>query len=124
MSLYRGTRHLSNARLGKRILTSVERLAVFRCVTPLKSCPEDVGRCVRVFASLDGQEQGLVNSKVAACATKDFVHGVCVNEFEAVAKSASLASRRKNHHRSGRKREVQLQNLTQGRFKGQHRCDS
>jgi hypothetical protein len=77
-----------------------------------------------VFASLDGQEQGLVNSKVAACATKDFVHGVCVNEFEAVAKSASLASRRKNHHRSGRKREVQLQNLTQGRFKGQHRCDS
>ena len=79
---------------------------------------------VAMFASLDGQEQGLVNSKVAACATKDFVHGVCVNEFEAVAKSASLASRRKNHHRSGRKREVQLQNLTQGRFKGQHRCDS
>jgi uncharacterized protein YjbJ (UPF0337 family) len=77
-----------------------------------------------VFASLDGQEQGLVNSKVAACATKDFVHGVCVNEFEAVAKSASLASRRKNHHGSGRKREVQLQNLTQGSFKGQHRCDS
>ena len=77
-----------------------------------------------VFASLDGQEQGLVNSEVAACATKDFVHGVCVNEFEAVAKSASLASRRKNHHRSGRKREVQLQNLAQGRFKGQHRCDS
>ena len=75
-------------------------------------------------ASLDGQEQGLVNSKVAAGATKDFVHGVCDNEFEAVAKSASLASRRKNHHRSGRKREVQLQNLTQGRFKGQHRCDS
>src|ERR1700675_1137606 len=45
MSLYRGTRHLSNARLGNRILTSVERLAVFRCVAPLKSCPEDVGRC-------------------------------------------------------------------------------
>jgi hypothetical protein len=77
-----------------------------------------------VFASPDGQQQGLVNSKVAACSTKDFVHGVCVNEFEAVAKSASLASRRKNHHRSGRKREVQLQNLTQGRSKGQHRCDS
>jgi hypothetical protein len=69
------------------------------------------------------QEQGLVNSKVAACATNEFVHGLCVNEFEAVAKSVSLASRRKNHHRSGRKREVQLQNLAQGRFKGQHRGD-
>src|ERR1700674_5964855 len=73
--------------------------------------------------SLDIREQGLVNSKVAACATNEFVHGFCVNEFEPVAKSVSLASRRKNHHRSGRKREIQLQNLAQGRFKGQHRCD-
>ena len=75
--------------------------------------------------SLDiGREQGLVNSKVAACATNEFVRGICVNELEAVAKSISLANHRKNHHRSARKREVQLQNLAQGRFKGQHRCDT
>jgi len=74
--------------------------------------------------SLDiGREQGLVNSKVAACATNEFVRGICVNELEAVAKSVSLASHRKNHHRSGREREAQLQNLAQGHFKGQHRCD-
>src|ERR1700724_1770543 len=69
------------------------------------------------------QEQGLVNSEVAACATNDFVHGVCVNELEAIAKSVSLASRRKNHQTSGRKSEVQLHHLVQGRFKGQHRRD-
>jgi hypothetical protein len=62
-------------------------------------------------------------SKVTACATNEFVQGVSVNEFEAVAKSVSLASRSKNHHGSRRKREVQLHNLAQGRFKGKHRCD-
>src|SRR5260370_34914564 len=41
-----------------------------------------------VFASLDGQEQGLVNSKVAPCAAKDFGHRVWCNDFEAVAKRA------------------------------------
>jgi hypothetical protein len=65
----------------------------------------------------------LVNSKVTACATNEFVQRVSVNEFEAVAKSVSLASRSKNHHRSRPKREVQLHNLAQGRFKGKHRCD-
>jgi NO-binding membrane sensor protein with MHYT domain len=38
----------------------------------------------------------MVNCKVAACAANNLVHGVCVNELEAVAKSVSLASLRKN----------------------------
>src|ERR1700675_4340292 len=39
-----GTRHLSSARLRKRILTSVGRLITLHCVTLSKNCPEDVGR--------------------------------------------------------------------------------
>ncbi len=79
---------------------------------------------VASVVSLDmRQEQGLVNSKVAARTTNEFVHGVCVNEFEAVAKSVPLANHRMNRHGSGWKREFQLQNLTHGGFECQHGCN-
>src|ERR1700674_6318 len=76
-----------------------------------------------VFMSLDIRGQGLVNSKVAACATNDFVQGVCVNELEAVAKSVLLANHRMNRHGSGWKRELQLHHPTYGSFECQHGCN-
>ena len=51
MNLYRETRHLSNARFRKRILTSVEQLTVLPCAAPLKNCQGAPGRssnCTRL----------------------------------------------------------------------------
>src|ERR1700679_309333 len=76
------------------------------------------------IVSLDiRQRQGLVDSEIAASATNHIKDSSGVNELEAVAESVPFANHRKNDHRSGGKHEVQLQNLAQGHFKGQHRCD-
>ena len=57
------------------------------------------------------QHQGLFNSKVAACATDEFVHQVLINELKTVAKSVSLANCRLNPHRAAWKREAQFHNF-------------
>jgi hypothetical protein len=69
------------------------------------------------------REQGLVNSEIAACTTNHIKDGSGVNELEAVAESIPLPNHPKNDHRSGRKHEVQLQNLGQRHFKRQYRRD-
>ncbi|MGA7471647.1 MAG: hypothetical protein WBV26_14800, partial [Candidatus Sulfotelmatobacter sp.] len=66
---------------------------------------------------------GIVESKLAAGATNDFLGGVRVNELEAVAKGVLLANHRMNLRGSTRKREVQLHALTQEGFNCQHGCD-
>ena len=63
--VYRGTRHLSDARLRTRILTSVERLTVLYCVAPSKSCPEDAGRssiCTRLRDTRIARSQNSCNA--------------------------------------------------------------
>jgi hypothetical protein len=68
--------------------------------------------------------QGLVNRKVAAGATNEFVHGVWINELEAVAKCVPLATYCLNRHSTAWQLEVQLHDLAQGRCNSQHDCDS
>jgi hypothetical protein len=50
----------------------------------------------------------LVNGKIPACATNDFIRLVGIKELEAVAKCVPVATYRLNRHRPVWKREVQL----------------
>jgi hypothetical protein len=76
-----------------------------------------------IITPADSSRVRLVDGEVAACATNHIKDGSGVNELEAVAKSIPLPNHRKNDHRSGRKHEVQLQNLAQRHFKRQDRPD-
>src|SRR5260370_6333617 len=85
----------------------------------LRKCPEQERRTHPAFFRVNAELCKEDNEQYRA--TRTAQPGAC--KMRHVAKSVSLASRRKNHHRSGRKREVQLHNLAQGRFKSKHRCD-
>jgi hypothetical protein len=67
--------------------------------------------------------QGLVNGKIAACATNESVRQLLINELDAVAKCVPLATYRLNLHRTTWKRDIQLHDFAQGRFNSQHRSD-
>src|SRR3984885_8615103 len=67
--------------------------------------------------------QGLVDGKIAARATNEFLHGIRINELEAVAKCVPLTTYGLHRHRTAGKRKVQLYDLAQRHFNSQHGCD-
>ena len=67
---------------------------------------------------------GLCGGKVAASGPNHFVLAIQPEEFETVAKSASLADRGENLHLAERKCKLQFHNFTQGNFDSKQRRDS
>ncbi|MGC2478001.1 MAG: hypothetical protein WA485_26925 [Candidatus Sulfotelmatobacter sp.] len=65
----------------------------------------------------------MVNGKVAARPTNEFVYEIWVNELETVPKGVPLANHRMNRHGAAWKREVQLHDLAQLGFNRQHGSD-
>jgi hypothetical protein len=70
-----------------------------------------------------GHIRGLVHSKIAACAAKNFVFGGKVDELETITESILLANQGTNRYGAARKLEAQLYDLAQRNLNCQHGGD-